>query len=94
MWYTRQSGLYRICFTIPFVDNAYFAKIDISTKLTFFFAYSRDQKINGKKKKDEKKNDSFTSTTNTSIKKRKIKKREGEKKKQRKMEGKERTRIA
>lgn len=90
MWYTRQSGLYRICFTIPFVDNAYFAKIGISTKLSFF----RDQKINGKKKKDEKKNDSFTSTTNTSIKKRKIKKREGEKKKQRKMEGKERTRIA
>lgn len=79
MWYTRQSGLYRICFTIPFVDNAYFAKIDISTKLTFFFAYSRDQKINGKKKKNEKKNDSFTSTTNTSIKKENKKKRGREK---------------
>lgn len=75
MWYTRQSGLYRICFTIPFVDNAYFAKIGISTKLSFF----RDQKINGKKKKDEKKNDSFTSTTNTSIKKENKKKRGREK---------------
>lgn len=84
------DGLVYIEFVSLFhsVDNAYFAKIDISIKVTFFF--SRILTISRKSmvKTDEKRIDSSTSTTNTRIKKRERKKEE------RKMEGKKCTRIA